>query len=321
MSSSSQSNFQTDRISKTTPEALEHLTAPARKLSVRVELPGGESPCYSDLIDRMSALEEESQGTDSDNKAEKLSLLMQLEDALELYFQNERVKLASGALSSEELLAQLRSLDQVVGALAEYTYADFYFWHLIGLEANNPRSEEMAANMTPFIPSPLNRIETFLQEARILPSDTVVDLGSGHGPVVPFVALFSEARKVIGVDYLAHHAETGNRIAKELDLKNVEFRGQDARHFDFSQGDIFFLYQPFSGPILEQVVRALSQEALRRDIKVFCTGSCGREFERSGSFKRTDYFSVQDEWSPRLLRSAFAAREVMLDPTFAFLQS
>ena len=57
-------------------------------------------------------------------------------------------------------------------------------------------------------------------------------------------------------------------------LSNVEFIHADARDADYADGTIFYLYTPFQGEMLRQVLGKLEAQAERRHIKVCTYGPC-----------------------------------------------
>jgi hypothetical protein len=56
----------------------------------------------------------------------------------------------------------------------------------------------------------------------------------------------------------------------------VRFIRGDARAADFSDGTVFYLYTPFIGTILRDVLNSLRQEADRREIRICTFGPCTR---------------------------------------------
>jgi len=107
--------------------------------------------------------------------------------------------------------------------------------------------------------------------AEITPQDIFYDLGSGLGQVPLLVHLLSgaPARGVEIEPAYCRHAET---CATELQLSQVEFINADARAVDYSNGTAFFLFTPFTGHILQQVLDKLQQVAQRKPIRVFSYG-------------------------------------------------
>jgi hypothetical protein len=60
----------------------------------------------------------------------------------------------------------------------------------------------------------------------------------------------------------------------KLGLPYVEFIHADARQADYDDGTMFYLYTPFRGEMLRQVLRRLEAQAERRRIRVCTYGPC-----------------------------------------------
>jgi hypothetical protein len=107
-----------------------------------------------------------------------------------------------------------------------------------------------------------------LLEVPVLPDDVVVDLGAGLGKVVMLVRLLTGAT-ARGIEIQPELARRAREAAARLDI-DVEIVDADVRDVDLSDGTVFFLYLPFTGPVLVEVLRRLESVASRREI-VICT--------------------------------------------------
>ena len=65
----------------------------------------------------------------------------------------------------------------------------------------------------------------------------------------------------------------------ELNLPAVTFINIDARKADYSEGTVFFMFTPFKGKMLQEVLEILRQESLLRKIKIITYGPCTAEVE------------------------------------------
>ena len=120
---------------------------------------------------------------------------------------------------------------------------------------------------TPYMPSGLTEILNAFDLTGLGPSDTFVDLGAGLGKVVMLANLLTGAR-AHGVELdgtLVTHARAS--IAT-LGLDGVSFTQGDARDADLDSGSTFYLYSPFSGPVLDAVLSRLESTAQRRSLFV-----------------------------------------------------
>jgi 16S rRNA A1518/A1519 N6-dimethyltransferase RsmA/KsgA/DIM1 with predicted DNA glycosylase/AP lyase activity len=112
-----------------------------------------------------------------------------------------------------------------------------------------------------------------IEAAAIAEHDTFVDLGSGLGHVPLLVSLVTGARS-LGVEIQAPYVASARKCAQDLHLNRVRFIAQDARNADLSIGTVFYLYSPFKGSILADVLSALQRESIRTPIKICSLGPC-----------------------------------------------
>jgi len=80
-----------------------------------------------------------------------------------------------------------------------------------------------------------------------------------------------------GVEFEPAFCKYAEDCVGELNLNKVEFINADARQANYSQGTIFFMYTPFNGEIMQEVLTALKQESLKRKIKIITYGPCTAE--------------------------------------------
>ena len=127
--------------------------------------------------------------------------------------------------------------------------------------------------MVGYQPTPARLIVELVQRAQLDHADVFYDLGSGLGHVALVAALLSGARTV-GVEIDASYHACARRCAALLHLHQVEFRNEDARTADFSDGTLFYLYTPFQGTLLQTVLDRLHHEAKQRSIRICTYGPC-----------------------------------------------
>jgi tRNA1(Val) A37 N6-methylase TrmN6 len=114
-----------------------------------------------------------------------------------------------------------------------------------------------------------------IDAASIAEDEVFVDLGSGLGHVPLLVSLLTGARSV-GVEIEAAYVASARACAESLRCSRVSFLEQDVREADLSRGTIVYLYTPFSGSMLADVLGALQGESRRRAFKVCTLGPCTR---------------------------------------------
>jgi hypothetical protein len=115
-----------------------------------------------------------------------------------------------------------------------------------------------------------------LIEVPVVAGDVLVDLGAGLGKVVLLTRLLTGA-SVRGVEMQPALVSRAREAADRLGLQDVTVAQGDAREADLAGGTVFYLYAPFTGPVLVEVMDRLRCVATRRAI-VVCT--LGLDLER-----------------------------------------
>jgi Histone methylation protein DOT1 len=138
-------------------------------------------------------------------------------------------------------------------------------------EPNLQRSPEMVF----YQPTPVRHILHLVTAAAVAEDDVFVDLGSGLGHVPLLVSMVTGAQ-CVGIEVEAAYVASARECAQRLHLSRVRFIPQDARVADLSSGTVFYLYSPFNGSILTDVLSALRMESTRRSIKICSLGPCTR---------------------------------------------
>ena len=142
------------------------------------------------------------------------------------------------------------------------------------LEPSEPNLQP-SPDMVPYQPTPVRHVLHLIAAAAVAKDDVFVDLGSGLGHVPLLVSMMTGAQS-LGVEVQAAYVASARRCAQSLRLSRVRFIAQDARDADLSRGTMFYLYSPFKGSILADVLSALRRESMRRPIKICSLGPCTR---------------------------------------------
>lgn len=103
--------------------------------------------------------------------------------------------------------------------------------------------------------------------------DVFFDLGSGLGQVVILVHLLTGIPSR-GIEFEPAFCAYARDCTDWLRLPGVTFLNTDARDADYREGTVFFLFTPFRGEMLKQVLALLQKEAVTRKIKVMTYGPC-----------------------------------------------
>lgn len=121
--------------------------------------------------------------------------------------------------------------------------------------------------------TPARIVFELVRRAKLGPADCFYDLGSGMGHVTTLVHLLSGAT-ARGVEFEPAFCEYARGRAAALGLTQVEFINADARRADYTAGNIFFMFTPFEGAMLLEVLGRLRERARRGPIRLATYGSC-----------------------------------------------
>ena len=132
-----------------------------------------------------------------------------------------------------------------------------------------------SAEMTYYQPTPARHILDLVATCRLSSDDIFVDLGSGLGHV-PLLVNILTGNRTLGVEVQQDYAASAQQTAQRLNLSGVRFVAEDARITDLSSGTVFYLFTPFTGSILTEVLHRLHQESKTRPIRVCGLGPSTR---------------------------------------------
>ena len=138
-------------------------------------------------------------------------------------------------------------------------------------ETELPRSPEMV----PYQPTPVRHILDLIAACNLSHNDVFVDLGSGLGHVPLLISILTGIQ-TLGVELQPAYVASAKECAGRLNLQGSSFVAADARVADFARGTVFYLFSPFTGTILIDVLDRLQMESIERRTKVCSLGPCTR---------------------------------------------
>ena len=97
---------------------------------------------------------------------------------------------------------------------------------------------------------------------------------------MPLLAHILSGASVAGVEREPVYVEAANSAAQALGLSGVSFTCTDAREADYSAPTVFYLFTPFVGTVLRDVVARIEAEARKRPLRIVALGPCTRTFAR-----------------------------------------
>jgi hypothetical protein len=205
-----------------------------------------------------------------------------LEDVDARMFHQLRAKISQGGYK-EELLMDLidEHLDYNLSVFLQqdatgYDNLDMFLNGLLTNQEVPVETKDREPEMIFYQKTPARVILELIKKAEFKPHDVFFDLGSGLGQVAILVNLLTSVVSK-GVEFEPAFCSYAKACAADLNLNDVDFINTDARYADYSLGTIFFMYTPFEGKMLQDVLKNLSGEAKKRKIRIFTYGPCTPE--------------------------------------------
>jgi len=125
----------------------------------------------------------------------------------------------------------------------------------------------------PYQPTPARHIFDLIRRISLTDHDSLIDIGAGLGQVTLMASICTNA-VCTGIELEPSYVESARQGAHSLNLKNANFIQADARLADLSRGTVFYLYTPFRGATLREVLNSLRQQATTREIRICTFGPC-----------------------------------------------
>ena len=125
--------------------------------------------------------------------------------------------------------------------------------------------------------------------------DVVYDLGAGYGRFCLYGTLTTQAHYKM-VEVVHKRVRVAREAQKQYSIENLEVIEADVKEYDFSDGNIFYLFNPFSGTTLAVVKEKLEAIAQAKPITIVT-------YHMSSDFYATPWLQrVNDPSDPRSLR-------------------
>jgi Histone methylation protein DOT1 len=131
----------------------------------------------------------------------------------------------------------------------------------------------LSPEMVFYQPTPVRHILHLIAATALAKDDCFVDIGSGLGHVSLLVSMLTGAQS-LGIEVQPAYVDSAWECAQSLRLNRVRFIPQDAREADLSNGTAFYLYSPFNGRVLTDMLSALRIESTHRAIRICSLGPC-----------------------------------------------
>jgi hypothetical protein len=216
-----------------------------------------------------------------------------LEDIDDNLFQRLRADIRTGSCTGTALKGLI---DQYVGRNSSssrpqdeigYDSLDMFINGLLLIQAVPTETKAREPEMVSYQQTPARIIFELVEKAHLTGEDVFYDLGSGLGQVPILVNLLSGAT-ARGVEFEPAYCDYARVCAADLNLSGVAFINADARTADYSEGTVFFMYTPFEGSVLQEVLEKLRGESQKRRIRLFTYGPCTPQVSRQKWLKWVD---------------------------------
>lgn len=208
------------------------------------------------------------------------ALKFQIEETNAHLCHDLRVQIQTGAISPAELRARFdQETDYRSGQKGFHHYGpdglDVLIHGLVNVGPCPSPPQRRDPEMIHYEVTPARAILDLLDHAGLGPEDRFCDVGSGLGEVAILVNLLSRI-PAVGIEVEAAYCDYARRSASQLGLSGVKFVEADAREADYSQATILFLFTPFKGKMLRDVLGKLARETFHRPLKICTFGPCTR---------------------------------------------
>jgi Histone methylation protein DOT1 len=193
-------------------------------------------------------------------------------------FQRLHDELASSTAPAATLRQQLRTYvtQSTVRDPVGYDDLDMFINGLFGIDTEPQETRPLKAGMIGYQATPARFILDLIERIPLGPDDVFFDLGSGLGRVALLLGLLTPAR-VRGIEYDPGHCAYARHCARLVPVPRVRFINVDAREADVADGTVFFMYTPFRGALLQEVLDRLKDKAHRRPMTLVTYGPCTAE--------------------------------------------
>ncbi|HWV67714.1 hypothetical protein [Chitinophaga sp.] len=233
------------------------------------------------VIDRIDELllEEAQQELLLPLKQQAESIKQELENVDTQMFHRLQTRIRSGEITGErfrELIQEytgFNSAGSIQEVATEYDHVDVFVNGLFPSQTMPGQTKELDPEMVYYQKTPARIIFELAEKAAFTKEDVFYDIGSGLGQVAMLVHLLTGAT-ARGIEFEPAFCDYANNCVAQLYLSNIVFINTDARAADYSEGTVFFMFTPFRGKIMQQVLEMLKKESLQRKIRVITYGPC-----------------------------------------------
>ena len=223
--------------------------------------------------------------------ARAMALSFRLEAANEMVYQATRAEIAvlGNSPAMNHLLKELVRDGDREGPRPGLSFdlLDEFVSGVLQLRRPGETTLLSSPEMTAYQPTPVRHILDLVAACNFSGDDVLVDLGSGLGHVPLLVSILTGIR-TLGIEVQPSYVASAQETARGLNLNRVCFTAQDARMADLSSGTVFYMFSPFWGSILTDVLCQLHKQSRQRSIRIGSLGSVTRILRGQTWLKATE---------------------------------
>jgi len=157
-----------------------------------------------------------------------------------------------------------------------YDNLDIFINRLLSSGDIPEQTKALQPEMVYYQKTPARLIFQITKQTHFTDGDVFVDIGSGLGQVAILFNLLTGIQ-TIGIEFEPAFCSYASNCAAFLNLPGITFINSDARKADYTAGTVFFLYTPFWGKMLQDILERLKKLSQQRKITVITYGPCTKE--------------------------------------------
>lgn len=188
---------------------------------------------------------------------------------MQVYFEAEE-SLHQEPQSIQSIPCLYRSFDQIDRIL----HLDYSIDKKVTVDQSSPERLYQGAGVG--VQSGYSNILLALDKLDLTTNSLMIDLGAGFGRVGLVSALLNPDIEFIGYEFVPHRVEVANQSSELFELEDIlTFKTQDlsSPSFRIPDGDIFYLYDPFTDDTYLHIMDQIDKIADRKDIQIVTKGN------------------------------------------------
>ncbi len=143
---------------------------------------------------------------------------------------------------------------------------------VFGVDVETTRIPNDRRGMVHLERTPASAVIEFIDKLNLTGAETLFDLGSGLGHVVYVFQLLTDIH-CVGIEIEREYYSTAMNVVRRMNLSRVRFVNKDVQETEFGDCDIFFMFSPFFGQVLENVLKQIKKLSHRKPITLCSYGN------------------------------------------------